>query len=62
MEPWFDGESRKNKKSLRRKILEVTIVVYAGFAIFFAGIIAESITIPLAAKRKRAKERHNEGS
>ena len=60
MEPWLDGESRKNKKSLRRKILEATIVIYAGFAIVFASTVAECITIPLAAKRKRWKERHNE--
>ena len=61
MEPWFDGESRRNKKSVRRKILEVSIVIYAAFATAFASTVAECITIPLAAKRKRWKERHNEG-
>ena len=62
MEPWYDAQSRKNKKSIRRKLLEASIVIYAGFAIAIASTVAECITIPLAAKRKRWKEGRNEGS
>ena len=62
MEPWCDEWPREYKKSFRRKVFEGVIVVYAGFAIALAGVIAETITIPHAAKRaNRKKGRQNEG-
>lgn len=59
MEPWANRykQERLNKKSLRRKLLEATIVIYAGFAIVLTSAIAECLTIPIAAKLKRHRER-----
>jgi|ETNvirnome_2_300_1030623.scaffolds.fasta_scaffold35987_2 hypothetical protein len=59
MEPWTNYEQqRRGKKSRRRKLLEVTIVVYAAFAIAISSMIAEGVTIPLAARLKRKRARN----
>ncbi len=43
------------KKSVVQRVINGAVVLYAGFAIFVMASIAESLTIPLARKRKDCK-------
>jgi hypothetical protein len=55
MEPWTDYKRQRcQKKSRRRKLLEATIIIYAAFVV----VIAEGITIPLAARLRRKRARN----
>ena len=63
MEPWSNHyeQEKRAKKSLRRKMLEAAIVIYAGLAIFITSAIAEGITIPIAARLKRRRRAKDAG-
>mgnify|MGYP004381253079 FL=1 len=61
MEPWSEEFRRNQQKGLGQKCLEAAVVVYAGFAIFVVATLAETVTIPLAARRRKKQEKNNEG-
>ena len=61
MEPWSEEFRRSQEKGFGQKCLEAAVVVYAGFAIFVVATLAETVTIPLAARRRKKQEKNNEG-
>ncbi len=60
MEPWSERYSKHNEKCLAQKVVEATVVIYAGFAICVLVPLAANITVPLSARYSRWKERKNE--
>ena len=61
MEPWSEEFRRSQEKGVGQKCLEAAVLVYAGFAIFVVATLAETVTIPLAAHRRKKREKNNEG-
>ena len=61
MEPWSEEFTRSRAKGLGHKCLEAAVVMYAGFAIFVVASLAETVTIPLAARHRRCGGKENEG-
>jgi len=60
MEPWSEEFRRSQQKGFGQKCLEAAVVVYAGFAIFVVATLAETVTIPLAARRRKKQEKNDE--
>jgi hypothetical protein len=50
-----------NKKSLRQKILEAAVVIYAGFAVCVLSTFAERVTTPLVSRLRRRRKSRDEG-
>ena len=61
MEPWSEEFRQPQEKGFGQKCLEAAVVVFAGFAIFVVATLAETVTIPLAARRRKKQEKNNEG-
>ncbi len=59
MEPWNEQHHNWNKKSLIQKIVETTVVLYAGIAVCILVPLAANITIPFAAKREKRRKRRS---
>ena len=59
MEPWSEEFRRSQEKGVGQKCLEAAVLVYAGFAIFVVATLAETVTIPLAAHRRKKREKNS---
>jgi len=60
MEPWNEQFRRQQEKGFAQKCIEAAVVIYAGFAICVVGVVAESVTIPLASRYRRWRKKNHE--